>query len=357
MRQTLPDEKAFRSPERMFNQNWPALAQWLKVGGHDFDLEFTPRQFRGGVGNFNFLIRIDGRYAVLRRPPPGPRPPGANDMVREHRVLTMLHPHNPLVPTPIALCEDEEIIGAPFLISEFRSGHVIRGDKLDAPPQTRRAVAQMLIRELAKLHATPLSVDQASALGKPGGFARRTVSGWRKRAMVATDEAPSALLVEVADWLEANVPSDSGAPTLLHNDFKFDNMIVDPEDPTRPRAILDWDMATLGEPLFDLATTFSYWTSPSDPMPMMMLRQMPSALDGFLSRQEAAELYGELTGADMSPLVFYRALGQFKLAIVIHQLHARWRRAPEKFPEFEHSAVVAEGLIAFTRDIIDERIF
>jgi len=347
---------AFRSPEKTFGQDWSALADWLADRDMRFDPKACPRQFAGGVGNFNYLIEVDGAPAVLRRPPPGPRPAGANDMAREFQALRALHPHSSVVPKAIALCEDSDVLGVPFLISEFRKGRVIRGAKFDAAPEMRARVAKMLVTELAALHAVPLADIESAQLGAPQGFAVRTAAGWRKRALAATDDAPSDLLVEAADWLAANAPTDTPSPTILHNDFKLDNVIVDPDQPDCPRAVLDWDMATIGDPLFDLATMMSYWACPDDPPAMLLLQQMPSVEPGFLTRREAIDLYGEVTGRDMSAMTFFRALAQFKLAVVLLQLHARWRRDPEKFPEFEPYAFVAEGLLAFTRDLIDERI-
>ncbi len=347
----------FLSDAASYPLDWPALGAWLKRQGHVLDAEETPRQFSSGVGNFNYLVRVNGTYAVLRRPPPGPRPPGANDMAREFRVLCALNPHIGIVPQALALCEDVEVLGAPFMLSEYRNGRVIRGDQFDGDATTCRNVGLMMIGLLADLHKLDVGAVGLTELGKPQGFAARTAQGWRKRAMVATDGDCSVALLSVADWLDANAPADSANPTLLHNDFKLDNIIVEPGLPSMPKAILDWDQATIGEPLFDLATLLSYWASPSDPPVMLAVKQMPTAREGFLTRREVVDAYAKSSGLDTGNIVYFRALAQFKLAVVALQLHARWRAAPSKFPYFAAFDQASAGMINFTRDIIDQRIF
>lgn len=355
--QMSSSEPMFRSAKLSFPLDMESLASWLVVRGMTVDTRIEPRQFSGGVGNFNYLIVVDRKPAVLRRPPPGPRPAGANDMAREFKVLDGLAAHYALAPKALAVCEDETVIGAPFLLSEYRDGRVIRGSTFVGDAGQCQAIGEMMIGCLADLHRIVPKRVGLQDLGKPKGFAIRTAKGWRKRADAASGGESSPAFAEVADWLEANAPPDTSNPNLLHNDFKLDNIIVDPVDPARARAILDWDQATIGEPLFDLATLLSYWTSPGDPLAMQALNQMPTAQPGFPSRRDAVALYERQSGLDVTNIVYFRALAQFKLAVVVLQLHARWKAAPQHFPEFASLDRVAEGLAHFTQDIIEERTF
>jgi len=348
---------SFRTDTDAFAQDWAALGAWLVSAGHDFDPSLTPKQFSGGVGNFNYLITIDGAPAVLRRPPPGPRPPGANDMGREFRVLSTLGGHEPLAPKAIAFCEDETVLGAPFLISEYREGRILRGDDFESDEATHKMVGEMMVRTLARFHGHDVAALGLSDFGKPEGFSARTAAGWRKRLFVGTDDAPPNEAVAIADWLDAKAPPDTSRPRLLHNDFKLDNIILDPEDLSRPVAVLDWDQATLGEPLFDLATLLSYWVEADDPPVLHALKQMPTARPGFPSRREAVELYAALRGEDVASIVYFRVLAQFKLAVVLLQLHARWRRNPERFARFQPLDFVAGVMFEFTADLINEKRF
>ncbi len=351
-------EKMFKPSEVMYPLDMDALEGWLKKQALHLDRSIPPRQFAGGVGNFNYLIKINGKLAVLRRPPPGPRPAGANDMEREFRVLSALNSHNRFVPAALALCEEENILGAPFMLSEYRSGHVIRGSKLNVAPELRRKIGALLPKLLAELHSVDIDQDSSlSNLGRGDDFAARTVKGWKKRALAATGDNINPNLNAVTQWLEENIPDSASRHTLLHNDFKLDNIIVEPSDYTQPVAILDWDQATIGEPLFDLATLLSYWVSPNDPPAMLALNQMPTLEEGFQSRKEIVDIYANESGIDMTNIVFYRVLAQFKLSVVVFQLYARWQRNPEKFPEMAQYDQVANGLVHFTHALIEERFF
>jgi aminoglycoside phosphotransferase (APT) family kinase protein len=346
-----------KSEAKSIAQDWGAVARWAKSQGHVLSIDPTPCQFAGGVGNLNYLIQFDGEDAVLRRPPPGPRPVGANDMGREFRVLKALAGSAVQAPRALAYCSDETVIGAPFLISSFCAGRIIRGAQFTAPAETMSAVSQMMIDQLAALHSIDVEQAGLSDLGKPDGFAARTLQGWTKRAAAANDGTIPGAAAPVIAWLDANLPDAPSRPCLLHNDFKLDNIIVDTDDASLPRAVLDWDQATLGDPLFDLATLLSYWAESSDPPILMMMQQMPSWADGFLSREDAVAYYVELSGASMDSFRFFRVLAQFKLAVVVLQLHARYRQAPDSFPQFAPLAPVAEALFAFCGDLKDGKRF
>lgn len=347
----VPDA-ALRSPAESVPLDWQRLAGYLAAQGHALDLGAAPRQFRGGFGNLNFLVTLDGRHCVLRRPPFGEVPIGANDMAREHRVLSRLWRAWPLAPRSLHYCADESIIGARFLIMEYRPGLVI-GDRL--PPGVSAqaagpALSSMLVRVLASLHAVDPADVELGDFGKPAGFLARTTAGWAKRGEAVADERTRTLIAELSRWLAGRVPPELPA-TLLHSDYKLDNLVLDPES-LQPRAVLDWDMSTRGDPLYDLATLLSYWVEPCDPEPMRRLGQMPTALGGFHSRAQAMSEYAALTGRDLSDFRFHRVLCLFKLGVVFLQLHARFRTGATSDTRFEGFGDLGGGILEFTHEVV-----
>jgi aminoglycoside phosphotransferase (APT) family kinase protein len=342
----------FRPPKTTIPQDWPALARYLADHGHAFDSGVPPPQFAGGFGNLNYLLTIDGGPWVLRRPPLGPIPPGANDMGREFRVLSALAPAFALAPRALLFCADTAILGAPFLILEYRPGSIIREA---LPPGVDSQVAgpklsEMLVDVLAHLHAIDPAAVGLGDFGKPEGFLQRAVDGWAKRCALAGDGTVSPAAAEIMAWLRA-AAIPRGGVTLLHNDFKLDNMILDPAT-LNPRAVVDWDMSTRGDALFDLATLLSYWTEAGDPPSMHDIRQMPTAMPGFYNRAQMVAAYAARTGRDVSEFRFYRILAMFKLAVVYLQLGAQWRRGATNDPRFERFTKLGADLLEFTHDIV-----
>ncbi len=347
----------FRRAEDVVVLPWAALRRYLAAEGFVMS-DAEPRQFAGGMGNLNYLIEIDGNPHVLRRPPLGPIPPGANDMRREHRVLRRLWRVFALAPRSVVFCADEQVIGAPFLIMEYRDGVAISGAQLPHSlddPASARALTEMLIRILADLHAVAPEELGLADFGRPDGFLQRAVEGWTKRALLATDNAPPPAVGPVRDWLRAQYPPRV-TPTLLHNDFKLDNVLMARDDLTTPVAVIDWDQATRGDPLFDLATLLSYWTETTDPDAMRQLRQMPTARPGALSRRDAMELYTELTGRDLSAFKFHRVLAMYKLGIVFIQLHAQYRRGTVADDRYEPFGRIGSGIIDFAHEVVLDRL-
>ena len=344
-------EPSFRSAAQTVAQDWGQLQAYLLAQGCTLRLEPPPCQFAGGLGNLNYLIEVDGNLCVLRRPPLGSIPPGANDMAREFRVLQRLWRRFAYAPCGRLYCADPAVLGAHFLIMEYRPGLVIGGQlppELDAQA-VGEPIAAALVRVLAELHAIDPGEVGLGDFGKPQGFLERTIAGWAKRALLATGDRPRPVVTELVDWLHRQrVPDRS--PTLLHSDFKLDNVVWDSET-LKPRAVLDWDMATRGDPLLDLATLLSYWAEAGDPPAMHELRQMPTAQDGFPSRRAVVAAYAARTGRDVSNFLFYRVLAMFKLGIAFLQLSARYRAGTtrdERFAEFES---VADGILDFTQEI------
>jgi aminoglycoside phosphotransferase (APT) family kinase protein len=343
-------------------QYWPRLAEYLAGRGMQLDLDTPPQQFAGGFANLNYLITLDGQPAVLRRPPKGPLPAGAYDMAREFQILSRLWQKFPLAPRGLHLCEDARVIGAPFQIVEYRTGISLR-DSLPASLAGNVTVGATLGNTLADILIELHRVDPKSVgletLGKPSGFLQRATEGWIKRASVAVDGwgTPTTLqlIIELAHWLREHCVPDA-SPQLLHNDFKLDNVLLDPVT-LAPLAVLDWDQGTRGDGLFDLAVLLSYWTEPGDPAAMHQMAQMPTASAGFPSRQQVAERYALAIGRDLSTFRFHRVLAQMRTAVIFQQLHVRWRRGETRDSRYERFGEIGEGLLLFARAIARGEVF
>ncbi len=332
-------DTVLRTPGDTVGQAWDRLSAHLATAGLVLDRDWTPRQFRGGYGNLNYLIRLDIGWAVLRRPPPGRLPPGANDMGREYRVLRVLGPAWPLAPRAYHYCDDPGVIGAPFLISECRDGRTMHGrHPLGAAmtPGLARDLALLQADILASLHELDIEAIGGDGLGRRGDFAARTRAGWRKRLMHGTDTPPRPALA-LFDWLDAQSPRDDRV-AVMHNDFKLDNVLVDPDRPTEARAVLDWDMATLGSPFFDLATLLTYWTSPDDPESLRAINLTHSESAGAVSRADLVARYCRQASLDIDAetdeLRFFLALAFAKFGTVLIQLHNRYLRDPDDAEAF-----------------------
>ena len=355
----FPQGVSLRPVADTFALNWARIADHLAIQGLVLDRNVLPRQFSGGLANLNYLLRVNDNWMVLRRPPTGPLPPGANDMRREHRILSRLWEALPLAPRSHLLCEDAEIAGAPFQLLEFRQGLAIRGDLLDPlpdTPETGRALSAMLVETLAKVHGVDVDAIGLGQLGRPEGFFARTAKGWMDRGVLICDGTLSPAAQAVADWLSALPPMPDSAPVLLHNDFKLDNILIDQKSLT-PLAIFDWDMGTRGDALFDLATLLSYWSEPGDPDCMGRLAQMPTAHSGFASREEAASAYAAATGRSIANIKPFRVLTMFKLGVVFHQLHSRALTGEATDPRYATFGTLAEELFKFTLDIAANKVF
>lgn len=351
---TEPQNSQFRDPGDQVTVDWPRLQGHLAAAGMKLTLDPAPRQFAAGMGNLNFRVSVDGRPMVLRRPPLGPIPPGANDMKREHRVLSRLWEAFPLAPRSYHYCADPEVIGAHFLLMDYRDGTAISGSTLPPPletePDAARRVTTLLVEILAEFHAVDPAAIGLDDFGRPEGFLTRAIEGWAKRGTIATDDKPAPALIAVRDWLRTQ-PVPAGNPTLLHNDFKLDNVLFDKADPLKPIAVLDWDQSTRGDPLFDLATLLSYWTEASDPPAMHDLAQMPTATPGALTRAEAVSLYADLTGRDVSSFLFHRVLAMYKLSVVFLQLYAQFRRGTVDDPRYAPFERIGNEIMDFAHDV------
>lgn len=328
--------------------DWGATIARLARDGFALDVGEAPERFAGGLANVNIRVTLDGRPAVFRCPPAGPLPRGAHDMAREHRVLSRLSTHWPLAPDSLYLCKDREIIGVPFQILEYRDGIVVRGDRCDPlvdSPETGRRLTTLMVDTLIGLHAIDPDKIGLGDLGRPDGHLTRTLEGWTRRAHDVLP-ARSSSADAVISWLRANLHDRDVTPTLLHSDFKLDNMILTPGGDAVV-AVLDWDMATRGDPLMDLATLLSYWTEAGDPPCMHRLAQMPTARGGFGTRAEVAAAYAARSGRSLDGLLPIRVLAMLKLGVVFHQLYAQHGAKVQSYTGF---ATLADELLEFAAD-------
>ena len=291
-------------------------------------------QFPSGFSNLTYLLRLGTRELVLRRPPFGANIKSAHDMGREYRVLSGLHRVYAKVPQTLLYCDDEEVIGAPFYVMERLHGVILRGRpsaRLDLAPETMRSIAVAAVDNLAAIHAVDYAAAGLGDLGRPDGYVARQIEGWTKRYRAAqTDEM--ADIEHVIDWLGANLPPDAGA-ALIHNDYKFDNLMLNPANLGEIVAVLDWEMCTIGDPLMDLGTTLGYWIEPGDPPALQAMLGL-TTLPGNLTRREVVDRYAATSGRAVDDPLFYYLYGLFKIAVIVQQIYARYRRGHTQDPRF-----------------------
>lgn len=322
------------------------LEPYLRAHLPNAEGPFTLGQFGGGHANLTYLVRFGKDEYVLRRPPLGPVAPSAHDMRREFRVLSVLHAAFPLAPRSFLLCTDPEIIGADFQVMERRRGFAIRHE---VPAQfddaaTCRRIGEMVVDTLAALHAVdPASVGLGD-LGKPDGYVQRQVEGWIGRWDAAKDRE-YAFADELVAWLRAKLPR-SAAISILHNDYKLDNLLLQRNDPTRAVAVLDWDMCTRGDPLMDLGYLLNYWVEAGDDPVWIEAVGTPTWRPGFPRRAEIAERYALLTGFDLTELHWYVVQNLFRALVILAQIYIRYLKGQTKDPRFATFGHRVEAMLA-----------
>jgi aminoglycoside phosphotransferase (APT) family kinase protein len=295
-------------------------------------------QFPGGHSNLTYLIRYGEQELVLRRPPIGPVAPTAHDMPREYKLLSIINPLFPLAPKPILLCEDLEVIGAPFYLMERRRGFIVRftvPEQIGENLELRKDLSKNVVDTLVALHAVNIQATGIVNIGKPEGFVSRQVHGWAERWR-RSQTGELAQMDQVIEWLADRIPPGPANPTIVHNDFKLDNLMLAQADPARVVAVLDWEMCTVGDPLIDVGLLLTYWT--------MQVGKGNSSLraitngPGWLTREEIIRRYEARTGRDLSGIVFYETFARFKVAVVIQQIYFRYvqrQTRDERFRNFD----------------------
>jgi len=334
------------------------LEPYLRAHLPDAEGALSIAQFHGGKANLTYRLRFGAAEFVLRRPPLGSIPPGAHDMRREHRVLSVLHQRYPLAPRSLLLCEDESIIGAVFIVEERRLGFVIRDDipmEFAGRPELNHRIGFALVDALADLHSVDPAAMGLGDLGRVEGYLERQLSGWTRRwdASLGGPEAAQSqtAMAPVLEWLARTLPKER-AGALLHNDYRLDNCLLDAADPAHVVAVLDWDMCTRGDPFADLGYLLNYWVEPADDPNWREIASMPTWRPGFPSRAEAIARYGQRTGSDVGEILWYQVFAAFKLAVIIQQIYIRFVRGQTQDRRFATYAARVIGLAEKARTLI-----
>jgi aminoglycoside phosphotransferase (APT) family kinase protein len=303
-------------------------------------------QFPSGHSNLTYLVRLGDREVVLRRPPFGSRVRSAHDMAREYRVLSKLHAAYPVAPKALLYCDDISILGAPFYLMEQIRGMILRRDPppgVPFPPETARRLSEAFVDNLARLHRLDYGAIGLADLGKPQGYLERQVKGWIERyGNSKTHDLPE--VKPISAWLTEHMPV-SHETALIHNDYKYDNVVLDPDDTTKIVGVLDWEMCTLGDPLTDLGTALAYWVDPQDPEELNEIRSAPTTLPGTLTRAQLVERYAVATGRDPGNMVFYLTFARFKVAVIIQQIYFRYAQGLTHDARFADMPTRIHGLL------------
>jgi aminoglycoside phosphotransferase (APT) family kinase protein len=350
------DTSAVRTEEQL---DLDALSSYLDWQGFSGGRNIAIEQFPGGHSNLTYLLKLaGGEEYVLRRPPLGPVAPKAHDMVREYRILCAVHPVFPPAPEPALLCQDLSVLGAPFYIMERRRGMVVRREnplEIGEDVGLRRRVGEALVDTLVQLHSVDASQPPVAAIGKPAGFLERQLAGWfgrwqrsRTRDLAAMDR--------LMEWLSARLPASDDA-ALLHNDYKLDNVMLDPADPAQVVAVLDWEMSALGDPLVDLGILLCYWPQSGDPPQRVESISPVTAMPGWPSRAEVVERYAAKTGRDVSRITYYEIFAIFKVAVVLQQIYHRYHLGQTSDPRFAAMEERVLGLVEVATEMMQQADF
>ena len=332
-----------------------SLSEYLRDKIEGVTSGFGVQQFPSGHSNLTYLLITNKDEYVLRRGPLGPVAPKAHDMAREYHVLQAIHPYFPEAPNVIHLCEDMGVIGAVFYIMERRRGTILRDripEQIGRVPDHARLISEAFIDCMVRMHSVDVHSSGLIALGKPAGFLERQVSGWTERWQRAKTELVPEMET-IAQWLTQELPR-SGPATLVHNDYKLDNVMLSP-DMFRIEAVLDWEMATVGDPLVDVGLTLSYWSWAAAPqletygVPALTVRP------GWYTREQFLSRYAERTGRDLTHILFYEVLGIFKLAVILQQIYFRFHRGQTSDARFGNFNRQVKGLARLAAALVERR--
>jgi len=294
------------------------------------------KQFPSGFSNLTYQITANDRELILRRPPFGTKARSAHDMAREFNILKALYSVFPYCPEPYIYSQDKSIIGSSFYVMEKLSGIILRKnltDGLSFTPEQAKTLSRSYLDIQHQLHSIDYKSIGLEDFGKPKGYLKRQVEGWSKRYRNAkTDDAPD--FEEVMTWLDKRQPPDCEKPGIIHNDYKLDNVVLDPENPTKIIGVLDWEMATIGDPLMDLGSSMAYWIQENDSAELLAIRTLPTHIKGFLTREKLVERYLKKSGLKIDTFNFYLVFGMFRLAGIAQQIYYRYFHGQTKDKRF-----------------------
>ena len=350
---TIVDEPAeIREGEELDSS---VVELFLKDTIRDLDGPLSIKQFPSGFSNLTYFIQIGDREMVLRRPPFGKKAKTAHDMNREYRILNALHPVFPYCPKPLAYTEDKSIMGCSFYVMERIPGIIFRKDLpegMDFSAHQARVLCENMIDLHSRLHALDYQVIGLGDFGKPEGYVKRQVEGWSRRYRDArTLDVPD--FESVMEWLDKNQPPDSKFSGIIHNDYKFDNLVLNPENPVEITGLLDWEMSTIGDPLMDFGCSMAYWIDQDDPDEAQMMRMMPTIAEGMMTRKELVDLYQEKSGRKIDNFDFYYCFGLFRLAVIVQQIYYRFYHGQTKDKRFTKLAFGVALLEKSAKRVVD----
>lgn len=335
--------------------NWETLEQFLKTQIENLEDEpMKVSQFSAGYSNLTFLIQIGNWESVMRRPPFGKIPPKAHDVEREFMLLQKINPVFPLAPKPYVYHEDPTIMDKHFYVMEKKNGLVL-DDSI--PPEYTKIenikdmVSESVVDTLIQLHDIDYKKAGLHEVGKADGYLERQVHGWIKRYENSkTDEI--AIYPELAKWLSSNIPN-SPSPTIVHNDFKLNNMMFSSTNLGKAVAVFDWELCTIGDPLTDLASAVAYWKDESDPFTGI---NSVTTDGGFITRKEFVELYAKKSGRDLVNFDFYLAFAYFKIAGILQQIYYRWKEGHLQDPRFSRLNEGVNNLMLLSHDVVHSQL-
>jgi aminoglycoside phosphotransferase (APT) family kinase protein len=326
--------------------DWPALDKTLKEAVPHLRGEPEVSQFAGGNSNLTYRLKYENDDLVVRRPPFGTKARSAHSMIREYRIMSELKPVYPYVPDTLYYSDDESIIGSEFFVMRKVEGQLI---KEILPPEwnfTEHDTRRLCIgfwEKLVQLHQVDYAAAGLGDFGKPQGYVERQVLGWNRRfERVITPDVDD--FSGVRQWLEASLPEESGRHSVLHGDYRIDNVVLDKDDPCRILALLDWEICALGDPLMDLGNSLAYWMQADDPQGIQGLVMQPSGAPGMLTRREILDLYQERTGMDTSDFTFYMVFGYWRVGVILQQIYYRYFHGQTQDRRFKTFGVATQRL-------------
>jgi len=332
MSDLLDHPTAIRSGEEL---DLAKLEPYLRSHFPDETGPLQIRQFPSGHSNLTYSLHLGARELVLRRPPFGSKVKSAHDMSREFRVLSKLHLAYSPAPEVLFYCDDDSIVGAPFYVMEPIHGIILRRQLppgLDFPAGRARQLSASFVDNLVRLHRVDFASVGLADLGRPEGYLERQVYGWTERYYASKTHDYSEV-EKICAWMQHHMPSTS-VVSLVHNDYKYDNVVLDPADITNIVGVLDWEMCTIGDPLTDLGTALAYWVDATDSQELQQNCWGPTNYPGSLTRAEVAHHYARETGWDASNIAFYLAFARFKLAVIVQQIYYRYHQGVTKDERF-----------------------